>query len=211
MVENAPKQLKLFDDIERDAADEARKIVADAAAQAEERVRQCERQIGEIRAEAQKTADVQVAAVKKTLKAAFAVELKRILLRSRDNVFKRILDGVEEELARRRETREYRNILLSLIAEAAIGLGAAEVEVNASPDELALIDSGLLKESEEKVKAVVLRTVKIKKSQAAPLLLQGIVMNSSDGKTAYNNQIQTRLLRNQTAIRKIIYERLSMP
>jgi vacuolar-type H+-ATPase subunit E/Vma4 len=173
-------------------------------------VRQYERQIVEISSDAQKTAAAQVEAVKKNLKAAFAVDLKRILLRSRDQVFRRTLDGVEEAMAQRVAGREYRRVLFTLIVEAAIGLGAETVEVNATPEELALIDDALLAEAAGKVSTLVLKKVGIRKSQAAPLLLQGIVLGSANGKTAYNNQVRTRLLRNQSAIRKLIYDRLQL-
>jgi len=96
------------------------------------------------------------------------------------------------------------------VVEAAIGLGADEAEVNASPDELRLIDAAFLKEARDKVKELVLRKVTVTRSASTPLLLQGIVMSSADGRTAYNNQIRTRLLRNQSAIRKLIYERLQL-
>ncbi len=210
MEETVDNKLRLVEDIKRDAETEAARIREETGTQAKEREAQVERQIEAIRAEADAAAKVQTDALRKGLKAAFAVELKRITLRSRDQVFKRILDRVEEKLAEHIGGSGYRRVLLGLIVEAVVGLGAERAEVNASPRELALIDEKLLREAEAKVKELILRTVKIEKSQAAPLLLQGIVMSAEDGKTAYNNQIRTRLLRNQSGIRKLMYERLRL-
>jgi vacuolar-type H+-ATPase subunit E/Vma4 len=210
MEEIAGKELRLVADIKRDAEAEAEQVKKDAAREAAERAAQYERQLEEIRTEAGKTGAAQAEAVKRNLKAALAVELKRIALAARDQVFRRVMEQVEEKLARRMTSPDYRRVLLALIVEAAIGLGAEEVEVNASPRELELLDDKLLREAEAKVKELVLKTVKIGWSAAAPQLLQGIVLNSTDGKTAYNNQIRTRLMRNQGQIRKMIYERLQL-
>ncbi len=210
MDENASGRAQLVEDITRDADEEARRIREEAAARIEERLRQHKRQLEEIEAEAARNAAAQKAVVEKTFKAALAIDLKRIMLHARDRVFKRILEGVEKKMAERVSTPEYRALLLGLVVEAAIGLGADEAEVNASPDELRLIDAAFLKEARDKVKELVLRKVTVTRSASTPLLLQGIVMSSADGRTAYNNQIRTRLLRNQSAIRKLIYERLQL-
>jgi vacuolar-type H+-ATPase subunit E/Vma4 len=202
MDENASGRAQLVEDITRDADEEARRIREEAAARIEERLRQHKRQLEEIEAEAARNAAAQKAAVEKTFKAALAIDLKRIMLHARDRVFKRILEGVEKKMAERVSTPEYRALLLGLVAD--------EAEVNASPDELRLIDAAFLKEARDKVKELVLRKVTVTRSASTPLLLQGIVMSSADGRTAYNNQIRTRLLRNQSAIRKLIYERLQL-
>jgi vacuolar-type H+-ATPase subunit E/Vma4 len=210
METNTVKELKLVADIRRDAQAEAEKIKTEAIAQARDRQAQYERQIDEARAEGNRTAAVQTEAVKKTLQAAFTVEMRRLALRARDLTLKRVLDRTEAKLGEFIKRKDYRDLLAALIAEAAIGLGADVAEVNASPEELALIDNALLGQAADKVKMLVLRTVTLKKSAAAPLLLQGVVLSSVDGKTAYNNQIQTRLLRRQGEIRKLIYDRLKM-
>ncbi|MBN2351194.1 MAG: hypothetical protein JXD23_01400 [Spirochaetales bacterium] len=210
MEEISSGRAQLVEDIQRDVEEEVRRIREEAAAAIEERRKRYRRQIEEIAADTAAQTAAQTAAVEKTLKAALAIELKRIMLHARDRVFRRVLEGVETRMAERVSSPEYRKVLLGLVVEAAIGLGADETEVNASPDELRLIDAAFLKEAQDKVKGLVLRKVTIAKSGAAPLLLQGVVMSSADGRTAYNNQIRTRLLRNQGAIRKLIYERLQL-
>ncbi len=210
MEDIAGKELRLVADIKRDAAAEAERAKKDAEREAAERKAQSERQIADILTEAGKAGAAQAESLKRNMQAALAVELKRIALSARDRVFRRVMEQVEEKLAARLSSPEYRRVLLALVIEAAIGLGAEEVEVNASPAELPLLDDRLLREAEAKVKELVLKKVTIRKSAAAPLLLQGVVMNSSDGRTAYNNQIRTRLMRQQGQIRKLIYERLPL-
>jgi V/A-type H+-transporting ATPase subunit E len=210
MADAAEKGSRLIEDIRKDAQTEAAKIKDEAQRAAQERVRQFERQMEDIKAEAEKAAAAQEESVKRTLQAAFTVEMRRISLAARDQALKNILSRVEEKMAALMSSKKYRDLLLALVVEAAIGLGADQAEVNASPQELALIDEAFLKEAAAKVKSLVLRDVKITKGSAAPLLLQGIVLAAADGHTAYNNQIRTRLLRRQSDIRKLIYDRLQL-
>jgi ATP-dependent protease HslVU (ClpYQ) peptidase subunit len=37
---------------------------------------------------------------------------------------------------------------------------------------------------------------------------QGIVLTAADGRTAFNNQVRTRMLRNQRKIRTLIYNKI---
>ncbi len=201
---------KLIQDISADALDEAAKIKADAERNVQERIRQFERQMEEIRAEAEQAAAAQSVAIERTLQAGFTVEIRRLALRSRDQALKSVLGRVEEKMARLVSAPAYREFLQALIVEAVIGLGADRVSVNASPPELKLLDDDLLEKAVAQVKKLVMRSVTIKKSQDPPLLLQGIVLSADDGKTAYNNQIRTRLLRRQSDIRKLIYDRLGL-
>ena len=210
MADVSEKGTRLIADIRKDAEAEAARITAEADKAARDRVEQFERQMKDITAEADKTAAEQGEAVKRALHAAFTVEMRRIALASRDRILKRVLRRVEEKMAARVSDKTYRGLLLTLVVEAAIGLGEAEVTVNASPAELALIDDAFLKEAAAKVKSLVMRPVTITKSKEAPLLLQGIVLSAADGRTAFNNQIRTRLLRRQSEIRKRIYDSLHL-
>jgi vacuolar-type H+-ATPase subunit E/Vma4 len=210
MADAAEKGSRLIEDIHQDAQTEAAKITAEAQRAAEERVRQFERQMEEIRTEAEKSAAAQEKKITLALQAAFTVEMRRLSLSARDQALKSVLSRVEKKMAGLVSSKKYRDLLIALVVEAAIGLGADTAEVNASPDELALIDDAFLKEAAAKVKSLVLRDVKITKGSAAPLLLQGIVLAAADGHTAYNNQIRTRLLRRQSDIRKLIYDRLQL-
>ncbi len=210
MADVSEKGTRLIADIRKDAEAEAVRITTEADKAARDRVDQFERQMKDIMAEADKTAAEQEEAVQRTLQAAFTVEKRRIALASRDRILKRVLRRVEEKMAARVSDKNYRGLLMTLVVEAAIGLGESKVTVNASPAELALIDDKFLKEATAKVASLVMRPVTITKTREAPLLLQGIVLSAADGRTAFNNQIRTRLLRKQSEIRKRIYDRLHL-
>jgi vacuolar-type H+-ATPase subunit E/Vma4 len=50
--------------------------------------------------------------------------------------------------------------------------------------------------------------VKLTLSAAPPLKSQGVVLTALDGRTAFNNQVKTRLQRSQRQIRTLIYDAL---
>jgi vacuolar-type H+-ATPase subunit E/Vma4 len=208
MEESGTQYAKLVHDIKLEAEEEAKEILEEARRFAEERRQSFEQQIAEIEEGAKKTAAEQVRLLTKSLKASLAVELRRIILKNRDEAMKKILAGVKEKLAARIREKDYPGILCGWIVEAAIGLDAPNVLANASPAELALIDEALLKKAKEKVKALAKKNIEIAKSDLPPLARQGVIVVSRDGKTAFNNQVETRLIRQQSAIRKIIYSRL---
>jgi vacuolar-type H+-ATPase subunit E/Vma4 len=45
-------------------------------------------------------------------------------------------------------------------------------------------------------------------SETLPLKSQGVVLTAADGRTAYNNQVKTRILRKEREIRMAIYNTL---
>ena len=126
----------------------------------------------------------------------------------RDRIVSEAQAAVRARLAAMVGTGEYRRMLAGWIAEAAIGLGEAEAEVNASAAERAVIDAALLAEAERDALESAGRKVRLTLSGGPPLLGQGVVLTSTNGRVAYNNQVATRLLREQSRIRSLIQEAL---
>jgi vacuolar-type H+-ATPase subunit E/Vma4 len=102
----------------------------------------------------------------------------------------------------------YRSVLVNWITEAAIGLGAESARINASKEERALIDDRMLSEIARSIQKETGRQISMTLSDANPLQSQGVVLTAADGHTAFNNQVRTRMLRNQREIRTLIYNTL---
>ncbi len=73
------------------------------------------------------------------------------------------------------------------------------------------IDELLLLEAARRVKEVSGVDVVLRRSAAQPLQGQGVVLTAGNGRTAFNNQVATRVERYQSEIRKLIYEALKEP
>lgn len=196
----------LISDIEADARLEAEGILKEAQDRAAQKRTQGQRQIESILNDARKQAQDQAQAVKRTMLSAVELEVKRRSMRARDLVMRQILDRAEKKLSSLIGDADYRAVLIGWMTEAAVGLGAKSAQVNASQAERPLIDDQMLSEVREKLRARTGGEVGLSMSSAPPLPSQGIVLTAADGRTAFNNQVPTRMLRHHREIRKLIYD-----
>ena len=193
-------------------------IIAEATREAEELMHQAEQGGAERRdaAAAQGTrlireAEERAAAQIKTLEHDSATRIpaakRHISLGMRKKVFDEVMDGVMDRLSKEIHTSAYRDTLIGWITEAAMGLRSEVATVNSSAPERNLLEE-ILPEAEREIQRVSGNSVKLLISTGSPLTSQGIVLTSQDGKTAFSNQVHTRLTRYQTEIRKLVHDRL---
>ena len=105
----------------------------------------------------------------------------------------------------------YSAVLLDWITEAALGLGADKAQVNASSEERSLITEALLAQACQQVNTRTGKTMQLTLADADPLDTQGILLTAADGRVAFNNQVKTRIMRNQRTIHQLIYEAVFAP
>jgi len=198
----------LIEGIESDAKSEADQLLREARQKAEERMKYARKQADSILNDAAEKADRQSKAAQQKILAGVEIEVRRKSMQSKDRIMGEILNQVRGKLEKLVENEEYREILLQWIVEAGLGLGAEKAFVNASKREKEIIDSGLMACASGKVEEFSGRHVEFTLSDLPPLGAQGVVLYSEDGKTAFNNQVSTRILRKQQKIRDVIYTRL---
>ena len=194
--------------IEKTARNEADMLISEGEKEVNRMHAAVELQIANILKEAKQKSEDQAKKIKKNTDSTITAETRRNSLKVYNQIINATLDKVREKLESIIETPEYRQILIGWIVEAAIGLHEPEAVVNASAREMAIIDDNLLGKAEEKIYEITGLRVKIKKSKNDPLLAQGVVLKSKSGRTLFNNQVSTRILRYQSEIRKIIYKEL---
>jgi len=195
---------KLMEGILGDARAEADRIQAETETAAQGRVKAARLQAASLVAEGKQKAEEAVQQVRRIAGQTTAVMTRRIDLRVREGVYTWTVEQASRGLAGLIGTPGYRDVLVGWIAEAAIGLDAADAEVLASPVEMEMIDQELLGEAETQVQRVTGKPVSLHRSTESPPVVQGVVLSSTDGRTAYNNQVPTRFLRHQSQIRKLI-------
>jgi vacuolar-type H+-ATPase subunit E/Vma4 len=194
--------------IETDARAEREKIIKEAQTQAAEKKKYSEKKIESLLDEARTKAQEQAEAAKKKIISTAEREVKHRSMRIRDTVMQDIMDRVEQKLGSMTGEKNYRSILTGWLTEAAIGLDAESARVNASPEELELIDDRVLSEVSRQVRKQTGRQIGLTSSDAEPLKSQGVVLTAADGRTAFNNQVRTRMLRNKREIQTMIYNTL---
>jgi vacuolar-type H+-ATPase subunit E/Vma4 len=191
-----------------DAREEAARLVAEAEGTAAKRREAAAEELRGLERKADERIAERLEALRRNTASRVNVETRRARLRVRDRIVVEAEDAVRASLAAMIGTSEYRAMLIGWIAEAAVGLGQPEAEVNASAAERKVIDAALLAEAEREVMQSVGREVRLTPSEAQPLIGQGVVLTSRSGRIAYNNQVATRLLREQTRIRSLIHKAL---
>ncbi|MBN2136406.1 MAG: hypothetical protein JW720_01225 [Sedimentisphaerales bacterium] len=194
--------------IETDAREEEKQIVGEAESRAAEKKKYAEKKIESILADARKQAEDRAQIVKTKILAGVGIEIKRLSMRLQDDVVGEIMNRVEKRLGEMIADTAYRSVLVDLICEAAAGLDTDSASVNASPPEREMIDQALLAEATGKIRSQTERQMTLKLAEAEPLRLQGVLLTASDGRTAFNNQIRTRIMRRQRKIRTMIQDTL---
>jgi len=201
-------KVNLMTGIEEEAKSEASILIENAEKSKHERQAWRDSQVTSILESARQKAAVQVELSRKSAASLISVESKRLDLKVRDAAIKRSFELTEKKMLSLINSKEYPDFLKKWIIEAIIGLSASDGEVNASKDEKKIITDRMLRDIEADVKRISGIVVRLSMSKENPIASQGIVVNSTDKRTAFNNQIYTRLLRSQFEIRKLIYKEL---
>lgn len=198
----------LISGIEADARAEEQKIMEEAQVQAAEKREHAEKKIASLLEEARAKAQEQADAVRKKIIATAEREVKRRSMRARYDIMRDVMDRVEKRLRSMIAEDNYRSTLLGWLVEAAVGLDAEAAVVNASADERKLIDDRMLSEAKERLRNQTGKDVALTLSDGQPLKSQGVVLTAANGRTAFNNQVRTRMLRNKREIQMLIYNAL---
>jgi vacuolar-type H+-ATPase subunit E/Vma4 len=198
----------LISGIEADARNEEKQIIAEAGKKAEEKRQYAQKKIESLLDDARKEAQEQAETVKKKILSGADFEIKRRSLRVRSALMQDITNRARRKLAGMIGESTYKAVLADWITEAAVGLDAESAQINASQKERELVDAELLAEVVKRIFENTGRQIALHLSDAEPLNAQGVVLTAADGRTAFNNQVATRMLRRQREIRTLIYHAL---
>jgi vacuolar-type H+-ATPase subunit E/Vma4 len=205
-MESAEKgKAELISGIESDARIEEEQIIKEAEKQAAEKRKYSEKKIEALLNDARSEAQKQSEAVMNKMLSAVELELRRHSMGVRSELIQDIMNRVEDKLASMIDDENYRSVLINWIIEAFIGLGVEAAEINASQRERVLIDDRLLSEAKERIHMQTDKQAQLILSDAEPLKSQGVVLTAANGRTAFNNQVKTRMLRNRQEIQTLIY------
>jgi len=207
---NEEQSASLLAGISEDADEEAKKILDQAEKSAASRLESCRAQIRGMEKEIHDRIDGQAAGIEQSTKAAISVETRKINLKARKKMYTQVIRAAEEECRKLIGTPEYQEILAGWITEAALGMGSGDFSVNASKKELSLISDSLLRKAEEMADTLGGIKVHLSLSSDPPLQNQGILIEDKEKRTAFNNQVKTRILRYQREIQRRIAEKLSL-
>ena len=180
------------DEILSAAAKEAQSIIAEA----EEKARKGEE--AEERSLAQRLEQIRLR------KESARKSIDRLSeLRALDSSYSEVMDEVTRRLDAAIGSPEIRKVLVSWIAEAAIGLDRKEAKVAFS--DKTPVTEDMLREAEDEVRRITGSSVSLSLDPDR-LIGGGVSVSSMDGKVSYNNQLDVRIRRFQRDIKRIIQE-----
>ena len=119
------------------------------------------------------------------------------------SAYKEVMEEVDRRLQKKITEPSFSSVLVSWIAEAAIGLDRKEAKVSFS--EKTPVTQDMLRRSEELVKKETGADVHLD-LDTERLSGAGVVLSSMDGKVSYNNQLDVRMRRYSRDIRRIVQE-----
>jgi len=206
MKTSSDDRSELISGITLDAKQEAKRIIEDAEKTAADKQMSKEMQIKSIDRDTAKKIEQQVSVIEKNSASAISVEKKRVVLKIREKVINNVVEKVRDIIGEIGKSKDYPEILRGWILDAAIGLGEEEAVINGSAKELEILSDSFLRETEKRYFDLTGGKIHLVKSDKNPLFAQGVVLTSMNSKTAFNNQVPTRLLRYQAEMRKTIHK-----
>ncbi len=210
MATSSQGEAALIETIESDAQAEEVKILRDAAEQVTQREQYTDKKIESMLNDALAKAQSQAETIRAKAVSQAQLEIKRRRLQASNETIDRIMAMAEQKLQSMITAPAYRDVLIGWIVEAALGLGADVATLNASAAERALIDETLLNDVHQRLQHETGRSIMIRLADGPPQTAQGVVLATEDGRMAFNNQVKTRLLRQQRHIQRLIHDTLFM-
>ena len=199
---------ELIHGIEEQTQNEIERIREELARLEADRKGRVERELESIRKKTDEYAASQIEKAKRASAAAVATECHKIELEARERFFKQVLRSAESRLRERIGDEGYPAVLKNWIVEAAVGLAASEAQVSTTETERELCRR-VLDEAAAEASRLLGTNVRLELSEIPLKNGQGVVLTARSGRTAYNNQVRTRMMRRETAVRKVIYDELS--
>ena len=199
---------EFLDEILTQAQAEVAELVSRAGKRAESRKKAGLSQKEALMREAEKQLEEERKRLEKLSEQKISSEIRRKELLLRDRFMSDALARTREKLLEITETGEYSDILADWVLEGALGLDTESVELNGRKRERDIMTAEWLMAQEKRLKKDYGRDVELSLSAGPPLLGAGVVAHQKGGRLVYNNQIDTRLLRKQSELRKAIYEEL---
>lgn len=197
---------KLLDGIQRDAREEADRILKQAEQQARDKRADLDRQLAQVSREAEAERDKRLKDIQRRGDSELKTTQRRASLKKREYFYNLIVQKAQEKLAGMVDQPGYLEILAKWIAEGVLGLGQDEVQVRCSHREK--LTPEIIKKAAALVEGINGKKPVIHHNQE-PLAGQGVAIFSMDGRVSFYNQVANRFRRYDQDIKKIIYDGLA--
>ncbi len=184
-----------------DANNEAEEILADARAKADAMRAHAQQQADAERSQILETATREAERIRSQAVATTQLKTRTMTLEHREKLLDSVFKAAREQLSDVEQWSDYDTIALRLLREALVQLKAQEIVIHADAKTGKLLTAALLKKLSEELKL----SLSIGKPLEEGI---GVVVESADGHLNYDNTLETRLARLQSALRSPVYHLL---
>ena len=200
----AAKASKITSRIEEDSEVEAQEILRDAQAKADEIIAQAKAEAKSVEDEIIQKGRHDAELINQRIIANAKLRAKKHGLDVKEKIIQNAFDEAEKRLEKITLSKEYQNILKSIIAEGVESIGGDDVEVVVRKEDVKLVNKAFLKELRKKL------GVNITLSEDSIKSLGGAIIRTRDGTIVVNNTFETRMRRMRDELRskvaKILFE-----
>ncbi|MDP6613303.1 MAG: V-type ATP synthase subunit E family protein, partial [Candidatus Hydrothermarchaeota archaeon] len=190
--------------IEEDSEVEAQEILRDFQAKADEIIAKTKAQAKSIEDEIIQKGRHDAELINQRIIANAKLQAKKHGLDVKEEIIQNAFDEAEKRLEKITLSKEYQNILKSIIAEGVESIGGDDVEVVVRKEDVKLVNKAFLKELRKKL------GVNITLSEDSIKSLGGAIIRTRDGTIVVNNTFETRMRRMRDELRskvaKILFE-----
>jgi vacuolar-type H+-ATPase subunit E/Vma4 len=194
----------LIDSIKKEAQDEAQKILDSAHRVVKERTRSTDEQIMKMKAENDAKQNQQVHIIAQNGMRKIESLKRKQLLALKADLVNHVVDRVKEKFNALLTQPEFREMIIGWTVEAALGLAESDPVIKASASCRSMIDDDFLTRAVQRYRELTGKELTITLASDVISRGIGIVLEAKNGKTGYNNLLETRLDRQRDTIQAIV-------
>ena len=208
--EQQTQEAPLLSGILEQAQEEAVRLLTEAEDQAQKKRTSAEAGRKALLEDARERAAKQRTAILKSADSATSAEVRRITLKSREDLFDKVLNLLRERIRTiAASPEEYTPILTNWLVEAVIGLGTGTALVEASAAERSLITPALLAEAADRVLSLSGAPVTIGLAGESMPAGIGVRVRDGEGNLAFDNRLEARIRRYRRTLIRILSRELT--
>lgn len=199
--------IDFLDQIEAEASQQASLLLNEANEAVAVKKRNADLEVAKWEKIYQKKKEDEILRMEDNSRNNIEMEKRKLNLSIREQV---ISESIHQALEKAKEiaaSESYQSVIRSLIIEAVFGIGKTDLDLTVSTWEKRWVTDAFLQEIESFLSSQIGKRISIRLLPSA-LQKQGIILADREGRIVYDNCFETRLIRYQSQIRKILCEEI---
>lgn len=200
------QETALINSIQKQADDEAKRILDSAHQVVQERKKSSDEQIARIKKENEEKQKQQLQAVTREGEQKIASLERKQLLGLKEEIINHVIDRTKEKFKTLATKPEFRDVLIDWTVEAALGLEEKDPVLKVTESCQSYADEAFCREAARRYKELTGYDITITLSPDIIKKGYGIILEAKNGRTAYNNLLENRLYRHKDLIESVVLE-----